>query len=179
VRVSDWAAIATAAGTSAAAAAAVRVASWTDRRAARRLQDEHERSDRLLSAAAGQLGARLIQAVHLEQRDDPGAVAAAELEAAAAGAGWLDPVAVPGRQARFLIFPARSPSHPHRRRAVPAYGQAVTGVPGGSGGGDSCRASAILAPARRREVRPNIWASRRSDSALPACTLSRYAATAA
>jgi hypothetical protein len=87
VTISDWAAIATAAGTFAAAAAAVWVASWTDRRAARWLQDEHERSDRLLSAAAGQPGARLIQAVHLEQRDDPGAVAAVELEAAAAGAG--------------------------------------------------------------------------------------------
>jgi hypothetical protein len=47
----------------AAAAAAVWVALWTDRRAARRLRDEHERSDRLLSAAAGQLGARLIQVV--------------------------------------------------------------------------------------------------------------------
>jgi hypothetical protein len=28
-------------------------------------------------------------------------------------------------------------------------------------------------------VHPNIWASRRSDSGLPACTLNRYAATAA
>ena len=42
-----------------------------------------------------------------------------------------------------------------------------------------CRASAILARAQRREVRPNIWASLRSDSGLPAFTLSRYAATAA
>ena len=45
--------------------------------------------------------------------------------------------------------------------------------------GDACRASAILARAQRRDVRPNIWASRRSDGGLPACTLSRYAATAA
>ena len=52
-------------------------------------------------------------------------------------------------------------------------------VPGESGSGDACRASAILARAQRRDVRPNIWASRRSDSGLPACTLSRYAATAA
>ena len=42
-----------------------------------------------------------------------------------------------------------------------------------------CRASAILARAQRREVRPNIWASLRSESGLPAFTLSRYAATAA
>ena len=55
----------------------------------------------------------------------------------------------------------------------------LAGVPGESGSGDACRASAILARAQRRDVRPNIWASRRSDSGLPACTLSRYAATAA
>ena len=55
----------------------------------------------------------------------------------------------------------------------------MTGVLGESGSGDACRASAILARAQRRDVRPNIWASRRSDSGLPACTLSRYAATAA
>jgi transposase len=42
-----------------------------------------------------------------------------------------------------------------------------------------CRASAILARAQRRGVRPNIWASLRSESGLPAFTLSRYAATAA
>ena len=42
-----------------------------------------------------------------------------------------------------------------------------------------CRASAILARAQRREVRPNIWASFRSESGLPAFTLSRYAAIAA
>jgi hypothetical protein len=47
------------------------------------------------------------------------------------------------------------------------------------GYGADCRASAILAPAQRREVRPNIWASFRSESGLPAFTLSRYAATAA
>jgi hypothetical protein len=41
------------------------------------------------------------------------------------------------------------------------------------------RASAILARAQRRDVRPNIWASLRSDSGLPAWTLRRYAATAA
>ena len=41
------------------------------------------------------------------------------------------------------------------------------------------RASAILARAQRREVRPNIWASLRSESGLPAWALSRYAATAA
>ena len=40
------------------------------------------------------------------------------------------------------------------------------------------RASAILARAHRRDVRPNIWASLRSDSGLPAWALSRYAATA-
>ena len=39
-----------------------------------------------LSAAAGQLGARLIQVVHLEQRDDARAVAAVALEVAVAGA---------------------------------------------------------------------------------------------
>jgi hypothetical protein len=42
-----------------------------------------------------------------------------------------------------------------------------------------CRASAILARAQRREVRSNIWASLRSDNALPAFTLSLYASTAA
>lgn len=47
--ISDWAAIATAAGTFAAAATAVWVALWTDRRAARRIRQEHERSDRLLA----------------------------------------------------------------------------------------------------------------------------------
>ena len=52
-------------------------------------------------------------------------------------------------------------------------------APGESGGGDACRAWAILARAQRRDVRPKTWASRRSDSGLPACTLSRYAATAA
>jgi hypothetical protein len=41
------------------------------------------------------------------------------------------------------------------------------------------RASAILARAQRRDVHPNIWASLRSDSGLPAWALSRYAATAA
>ena len=41
------------------------------------------------------------------------------------------------------------------------------------------RASAILARAQRRDVRPNIWASLRSESGLPAWALSRYAATAA
>jgi hypothetical protein len=41
------------------------------------------------------------------------------------------------------------------------------------------RASAILARAHRRDVRPNIWASLRSESGLPARALSRYAATAA
>ena len=41
------------------------------------------------------------------------------------------------------------------------------------------RASAILARAQRRDVRPNIWASLRSDSGLPAWALRRYAATAA
>jgi hypothetical protein len=41
------------------------------------------------------------------------------------------------------------------------------------------RASAILARAQRREVRPNIPASLRSESGLPAWALSRYAATAA
>ena len=60
-------------------------------------------------------------------------------------------------------------------RAYPCH--TVTGVLGESGSGHSCRASAILARAQRRDVRPNIWASRRSDSGLPACTLSRYAAT--
>jgi hypothetical protein len=60
--------------------------------------------------------------------------------------------------------PAERPSPPT---------QAVTGVLGESGSGDAWRASAILARAQRREVCPNIWASRRSDSGLPACTLSR------
>ena len=41
------------------------------------------------------------------------------------------------------------------------------------------RASAILAHAQRRDVRPNIWASLRSESGLPAWALSLYAATAA
>ena len=49
----------------------------------------------------------------------------------------------------------------------------------GSGAGGAWRAPVILARAQRREVRPNIWASRRSESGLPARTLSRYAATAA
>jgi hypothetical protein len=40
-------------------------------------------------------------------------------------------------------------------------------------------ASVILARAQRRDVRPNIWASLRSESGLPAWALSRYAATAA
>jgi hypothetical protein len=47
------------------------------------------------------------------------------------------------------------------------------------GSGDARRASAIMARAQRRDVRPNIWASLRSESGLPAFTLSRYAATAA
>ncbi len=43
-----------------------------------------------LSAAAGQLGARLIRVVHLGQRDDAGAVAAVELEGAVAGPNsWI------------------------------------------------------------------------------------------
>ena len=63
--------------------------------------------------------------------------------------------------------PAERPSPPT---------QAGTRVLGGSGNGDACRASAILARAQRREVRPNIWASRDFDSGLPG-TLSRYAAT--
>jgi len=41
------------------------------------------------------------------------------------------------------------------------------------------RASAILARAQRRDVCPNIWASLRSESGLPAWALRRYAATAA
>ena len=51
--------------------------------------------------------------------------------------------------------------------------QAGTRVFGESGNGAVRRASAILARAQRRDVRPNIWASRRSGSGLPACTLSR------
>ena len=56
--------------------------------------------------------------------------------------------------------------------------QAGTRVLSKAGSGDACRASAILARAQRREVRPNIWASRRSESGSPAGTLSWYAATA-
>lgn len=39
--------------------------------------------------------------------------------------------------------------------------------------GDMCRACVIRARAQRREVCPNILASLRSESGLPACTLSR------
>jgi hypothetical protein len=49
----------------------------------------------------------------------------------------------------------------------------------GSRSVSDCRASAILARAQRREVRPKFWASLRSEKGLPTCTLSRYAATAA
>jgi hypothetical protein len=63
-----------------------------------------------------------------------------------------------------------------RRDSARACGHAVTGE---SGSGDAWRASVILARAQRRDVCPNSWASLRSDSGLPACTLSRYAATAA
>jgi hypothetical protein len=45
----DWASIMTAIGTVAVAVAAVWVALWTDRRAARRLKGEHKRSDQLLA----------------------------------------------------------------------------------------------------------------------------------
>jgi hypothetical protein len=48
-----------------------------------------------------------------------------------------------------------------------------------SGEDGARRASAILARARRRDVRPNIWASLCSQSGLPAWALSRHAATAA
>jgi hypothetical protein len=41
------------------------------------------------------------------------------------------------------------------------------------------RASAILARAQRRDVRPIIWASLRSDSGLPAWAIRWYAATTA
>ena len=47
---------------------------------------------------AEQLGAHLVHVVHLDQRDDAGAVAAAELEASVAGAEQLNLVAVPGGQ---------------------------------------------------------------------------------
>jgi hypothetical protein len=56
---------------------------------------------------------------------------------------------------------------------APAGRQAVTRFDGDG------RASAIRARAQRREVRPNIWASLRSESGLPAFALSRYAAIAA
>jgi hypothetical protein len=49
VTISDWAAISTAAGTFAAAAAAVWVALWTDRRATRRIREEREHSKHLLA----------------------------------------------------------------------------------------------------------------------------------
>src|SRR5260370_25560129 len=64
-----------------------------------------------------------------------------------------------------------------RRDAARACGQAVSGVPVESGSGDACRASVILARAQRRDVRPNSWASLRSDSRLPAFTLSPHPAT--
>jgi hypothetical protein len=78
------------------------------------------------------------------------------------------------------------------RRCIPGHRQAwgCSGVfpelrcfvvptePSMSSGHGSCRASAILVRAQRREVHPNIRASLRSDSGFPACTLSRYAATA-
>jgi Transposase len=44
-------------------------------------------------------------------------------------------------------------------------------VSGEPGNGDACRAPAILARAQRRDVRPNIGASRRSDSGLPAVVM--------
>ena len=106
----------------------------------------------------------------------------------AAAAWWMqqrwitaDPAAVEART------PARPCGH-HRTGGQPSKAwlterpspstQAGTTALGEAGSGDVCRATAILARAQRREVRPNIWASRRSDSGLPACTLSRYAATA-
>jgi hypothetical protein len=76
----------------------------------------------------------------------------------------------PRRAALSKACPAECPS--------PSM-SAGTRVFGESGNGAACPAPAILARAQRRDVRPNIWASRRSDSGLPACTLSRYAATAA
>jgi single-stranded DNA-binding protein len=77
------------------------------------------------------------------------------------------------------LDPGRQPvkACPAERPGLPT--QAGTRMLGESGSGEDCRASAILARAQRRDVRPNICASRRSDSGLPACTLSRYAATAA
>ncbi len=94
---------------------------------------------------------------------------------------WLhafDPAACIGVQ-RDLCKTADYARGTVRRDAARACGQAVAGVPGESGSGDACRASVILARAQRRDVRPNSWASLRSDSGLPASTLSRYAATAA
>lgn len=49
------------------------------------------------SSPPGRLGACLIR-VHLERRDDTGALAAAEIEVTVAGTGPLDLVAVPGRR---------------------------------------------------------------------------------
>jgi hypothetical protein len=96
-----------------------------------------------------------------------------------AAAGCLD------EEARCPLPVLAAVPDPRARRGVRHRLTAILGLAlcavlaGGSGIGDACRASAILARAQRRDVCPNIWASRRSDSGLPACTLSRYAATAA
>ena len=90
-----------------------------------------------------------------------------------------DITSIPLRQRRFPAWLASPGSgHSGTRRG------ALLGL--GADGGSSVspedgtrRPSAILACAQRRDVRPNIWASLRSESELPASTLSRYAATAA
>jgi hypothetical protein len=84
-----------------------------------------------------------------------------------------------GRQAQIPDLPGAGKSRSGETADGPCLRVSRDGVLGESGSGNACRASAILARAQRRDVRPNIWASRRSDSGLPACTLSRYAATAA
>ena len=84
-----------------------------------------------------------------------------------------------GRQAQIPDLPGAVKSRSGETADGPFLRVSRDRVPGESGSGEACRASAILARAQRRDVRPNIWASRRSDSGLPACTLSRYAATAA
>ena len=93
------------------------------------------------------------------------------------------PLHLPGRQHDTSTrYPVPTPDRADGTQAgSAALGQ---GLMAGTGfsvspGDSTCCVSAILARAQRRDVRPNIWASFRSDSGLPACTLSRYAVTAA
>ena len=103
------------------------------------------------------------------------------------------PLAHPEALASLRSSPPQAAALPrgyrHRLRLPPgglaragrenASGHGVIAGSSASPGDGTRRASAILARAQRRDVRPNIWASLRSESGLPAWALSRYAATAA